>query len=78
VTEPKTGAERVRLHRERRRNRDLQLAVGVAKLVLGQGVGEQRKVLIDVLQKTANSPDIADDYRRIIDRAVDSLTSSRR
>lgn len=73
----KTVADRVRLHRERRKRKDMQVAVGIARLVLGQGPGEQRKALLEYLSKYAASEELPADYAKVLERAVESLTVSR-
>jgi hypothetical protein len=70
-----SGAVRAKLHRERKRNREVQVAVGLAKLVLGQSAGEQRKVIIELLEKANERGDLPGDYARTLDRAIDNLTS---
>ena len=45
----KSSAERVRKHRRRQRKLELQVAVGIAKIVTGKGAGDQRKALLAVL-----------------------------
>jgi hypothetical protein len=71
-----SGATRAKLHRERKRNREVQVAVGIAKLVLGQGAGEQRRAIIEVLEKANAADGIPGEYARTLDRAIDNLTSS--
>lgn len=71
-----SGAVRAKRHRERKRNREVQVAVGIAKLVLGQGAGEQRRAIIEVLEKVTAAGDIPGEYARTLDRAIDNLTSS--
>jgi hypothetical protein len=71
-----SGATRAKLHRERKRNREVQVAVGIAKLVLGQGAGEQRRAIIEVLEKANAADGIPGEYSRTLDRAIDNLTSS--
>ena len=73
----KSGAERARLHRERKRTREIQAAVGVAKLVLGQGVGEQKRVIMEMLERAAEAGDLPGDYANLLDRAIGSLASRR-
>nr|WP_250808365.1 hypothetical protein [Neorhizobium tomejilense] len=74
TTQRMSGALRAKLHRERKRNREVQVAVGLAKLVLGQSAGEQRKVIIEVLEKANERGDLPGDYARTLDRAIDNLT----
>ncbi len=70
-----SGAVRARLHRERKKNREIQIAVGIAKLVLGQGAGEQRRAIIEVLEKANGNGGLPGEYARTLDRAIDNLTS---
>ena len=51
---PKSGAERVRKHRKRRQQLDMQVAYGVAKLVTGQGAGDQAKAILVLLEKAGH------------------------
>ena len=74
-TERMSGAVRAKLHRERKRNREVQVAVGIAKLVLGQSAGEQRRAIIEVLEKATERGELPGDYARTLDRAIDNLTS---
>jgi hypothetical protein len=71
-----SGATRAKLHRDRKKSREVQVAVGIAKLVLGHGAGEQRRAIIEVLEKANSAEDIPGEYARTLDRAIDSLTSS--
>lgn len=71
-----SGAVRAKLHRERKKNREVQVAVGIAKLVLGQGAGEQRRAIIEVLEKANAAEDLPGEYARTLDRAIDNLTSN--
>lgn len=73
---PKSAAARVKSHRDRKKGNDVQLAVGIAKLVTGQGAGEQRRVLMAFLEKTAGQ-EMPGDYSVLIERAVKSLSSVR-
>lgn len=73
-----SGALRAKLHRERKKSREVQVAVGIAKLVLGQSAGEQRRAIIEVLEKATENDDLPGDYISAIDRAIDNLTSSQR
>jgi hypothetical protein len=71
----KSGAVRAKLHRERRKDKEVQLAVGVAKIVLGQGAGEQRNAVRDFLLKVVDAGELPDDYMRALERAVERLKS---
>ena len=73
---PKSLAERSRTHRDRKKGNDIQMAVGIAKLVMGQGPGEQRRVLMAFLEKAA-AQDMPGEYSVLIERAVKSLSSVR-
>ena len=75
---PKSGADRTRLHRIREKQKQVQIAVGVSKLVLGQGTGEQRRAIIELLEKVSSEKDLDERYAQILDRAIDSLNSQRR
>jgi hypothetical protein len=72
---PKSGAERVRKHRKRKQQLELQIAFGIAKAVIGRGVGEQRKALLALLEKAARSGSVPDDVLSAIDEAIDKLKS---
>ncbi len=74
----KTGAERVRKHRMRRQQLDLQVAYGVAKLVTGQGAGDQARAILMLLEKAAGGRTVPDDMRSVIDEAIDKLKSRSR
>lgn len=73
----KSGADRARLHRERKKVRETQVAVGVAKLVLGQGPGEQRNAIMELLERSCEIEDMPDEYRRSIERALERLSARR-
>lgn len=59
----------------RRKAREVQLAVGIARLVLGQAAGEQRNVVAEALERAVASGELPDDYAVLIDRALDRLRS---
>jgi hypothetical protein len=71
----KSGAERARTHRERKKGKDVQIAVGVAKLVLGQGPGEQKAAIAGLLERAAESDDLPGNYASLISRALAALAS---
>lgn len=73
----KSSAERVRKHRQRRQKLDVQIAVGIAKLVIGRGAGDQSKALLTVLEKAARSRDVPDDHLTSLYEAIDKLKSRR-
>lgn len=75
---PKSGAERVRKHRKRRRQLEMQVAYGVAKLVTGQGAGDQAKAILVLLEKAAGGRSVPDDVRCVLDDAIDKLKSRSR
>lgn len=75
---PKSGAERVRKHRKRRQQLDMQVAYGVAKLVTGQGAGDQAKAILVLLEKAAGGRSVPDDVRSVLDEAIDKLKSRSR
>lgn len=74
---PIPGAERVRKHRKRKQQLELQIAFGIAKAVIGRGVGEQRKALLSVLEKAAKGRSVPDDILSALDEAIDKLKSRR-
>jgi len=69
----KSSAERVRKHRRRQRKLELQVAVGIAKIVTGKGAGDQRKALLAVLEKAAKDSDLPNDQLSVLDEAIDKL-----
>lgn len=71
----KSSAERVRKHRKRQQKLDLQVAVGIAKIVTGKGAGDQRKALLSVIEKAARGSDLPDDVVSMFDEAIDKLKS---
>jgi hypothetical protein len=75
---PKSGAERVRKHRKRRQQLDMQVAYGIAKLVTGQGAGDQAKAILLLLEKAASGRTVPDDMRSVLDEAIDKLKSRSR
>lgn len=72
---PKTGAERVRKHRKRKQQLEMQIAYGIAKVVTGRGAGEQRKALLSLLERAAKGGAVPDDVLSVIDEAIDKLKS---
>lgn len=70
---PTTGAERVAKHRRRKQQMDLQVAFGIAKLVNGKGVGDQKRALVALLEKVATDTDVPDDILSTLDEAIDKL-----
>lgn len=74
----KTSAERVRKHRKRRQQLDLQVAYGIAKLVTGQGAGDQANAILMLLEKAAGGRSVPDDVRSVLDEAIDKLKSRSR
>lgn len=72
---PKSGAERIAKHRRRKQQLDLQIAYGVAKLVNGRGVGDQKKALIALLEKVAADTSVPDDILSTLDEAIDKLNA---
>jgi hypothetical protein len=75
VPAPKTGAERVRKYRKRRQQLDVQVAYGIAKLVTGRGVGEQKGALLSALERVAATKGLPDDIVSTLDEAIDKLKS---
>ncbi len=74
----KTGAERVRKYRKRRQQLDLQVAYGIAKLVTGQGAGDQANAILMLLEKAAGGRKVPEDMRSVMDEAIDKLKSRSR
>ena len=75
---PKSGADRVRKHRSRKKQLETQVVIGVAKLVLGQGAGEQKRAISTFMEKALSDENLDEEYARIIERALDSINSTRR
>lgn len=75
--EPDSIAERSRRHRARRKVIESQMAVAIAKLVLGQHLGDHQLVLKEYLAKFTTADALPDDLQSVIDRAIDRLGSSR-
>lgn len=75
---PKSGADRVRKHRARKKQLETQVVIGVAKLVLGQGAGEQKRAIATFMEKALSDENLDEEYARIIARAMDSINSTRR
>lgn len=65
--------DRVRKHRALQKERDLQIAVGAARLVQGQDPGDARKALAAFLQKVASSEGIPEDYEELLESSADKL-----
>lgn len=75
--EPDSIAERSRRHRARRKVIESQMAVAIAKLVLGQHLGDHQLVLKEYLDKFTTPDALPDDLQTMIDRAIDRLGSAR-
>lgn len=75
---PLTGRERAAKHRARQAERDLQVAVGVSRLLTGSSPGEQGKALLELLRRTAARPGLPGDYRSLLEEAIDALSARRR
>ncbi len=75
--EPDSMAERSRRHRARRKTIETQMGVAVAKLILGQQLGDHQLVLKEYLSKFTSPDALPDDQQTMIDRAIDRLGSSR-
>jgi hypothetical protein len=75
--EPDSIAERSRRHRARRKTVESQMAIAIAKLVLGQHLGDHQLVLKEYLDKFTAPDALPDDQQTMIDRAIDRLGSSR-
>jgi len=73
-----SGALRAKRHRDRKRARELQVAVGIARLVLGQSAGEQRRAILELLERAGADGDLPPDYARVLEKAIDSLIAQRR
>lgn len=74
---PDSVSLRARRHRARRKNKELQLAIAISKLVQGTSLGDHRNVLQEYLTKFTRLADLDDDQMRLLDSAVDRLASSR-
>ncbi|WP_327211395.1 hypothetical protein [Rhizobium leguminosarum] len=73
AVEPKSGAERVAKHRRRKKQTELQIIHGLAKLVLGRDLGDQRLAMLSLLEKAARDTTIPPDVLDVLDLAVDKL-----
>lgn len=71
--EAKTGAERVAKHRRRKKQTEQQVVKGLAKLVLGRELGDERLALLSVLEKAAKDTSLPSDLLDVLDLAVDRL-----
>jgi hypothetical protein len=74
----KSSAERVRKHRKRQRQLELQVAYGIAKIVTGKGAGDQANAVAAHLEKIAAESSLPNDIRETLDEAIDKLRSRRR
>jgi ribosome assembly protein YihI (activator of Der GTPase) len=74
---PDSIAERSKRHRARRKVVEEQMAVAIAKLVLGQHLGDHQLVLKDFLDKFTAADAMPDDLQTMIDRAIDRLGTAR-
>lgn len=77
-TKPKGSRERVALHRARRRELELQAAVGAARLALGLDAGDQALALARFIWAVAGRDGIPEDYARLLEDAAAKLSSRRR
>jgi hypothetical protein len=74
----KSGAERVAKHRRRKRQAEVQVVLGLAKLVLGRDLGDQRMALLSMLEKAAEDTRLPPDVTETLDLAVDKLKAKGR
>lgn len=74
---PDSLAVRSQRHRQRKKNMEVQLAVGIAKLVSGRDLGDHRLVLKEYLSRFSSTDELPDDQLRIVDQALDRLNQSR-
>lgn len=72
---PATIAERSKRHRQRKKNREVQLAFAIAKLVQGGPQDTQRQVLKDYIERYADREVLDDDQLRTVDAAIDKLSA---
>lgn len=72
-SEPKTVAERVAKHRRRKKQAELQIVHGLAKLVLGRELGDERMAVLSMLEKAARDTRLPSDVLDTLDLAVDRL-----
>ncbi len=72
---PATIAERSQKHRRRKKNREAQLAIAIARIVQGKAQEEHRVMLKDYINKHTNRDDLDDDQLRIIDEALGKLSA---
>lgn len=73
--EAKTGAERVAKHRRRKKQTETLVVQGLAKLVLGRDLGDERMALLALLEKAAKDTSLPSDVLDVLDLAVDRLKS---
>jgi hypothetical protein len=73
ASQTKSGAERVAKHRRRKKQAELQIIHGLAKLVLGRELGDQRRAMLSLLEKAARDTSIPSDVLDVLDLAVDRL-----
>lgn len=71
--QPKSGAERVAKHRRRKKQTELQIVHGLAKLVLGRDLGDQRLAMLAMLEKASKDTSMPSDILDAVDLAVDRL-----
>jgi hypothetical protein len=71
---PATIAERSQKHRRRKKNREMQLALAIARIIQGKAQEEHRVMLKDYINKNATRDDLDDDQLRIVDEALAKLS----
>jgi hypothetical protein len=72
---PASIAERSRKHRKRKKNREAQLAIAIARVVQGRAHEEHRVILKDYITRHTDRSELDDDQLRTVDEALDKLSA---
>lgn len=73
-----SGSERVARHRVRERERTIQAALAISRIVLGRDPGDASRALADFLLKQSKLTNLPDEYQEIMSSASDQLRRRRR
>jgi hypothetical protein len=72
---PATIAERSQKHRRRKKNKEMQLALSIARIIQGKANEEHRLMLKDYINKHTNRDDLDDDQLKLIDEVLGKLSA---
>lgn len=73
----KSNAERQRDFRKRKVNREKHIAMALARLLVGQPLADQTRLVKSLISQALKDGSLDDDQQRLLDRAIDVLSSKR-